>query len=1025
MKIFKTSNQFVVAITFVCAIVLMIVLLCSANTAEAQEVRFNFDNTDALTIDQTIDGIFGDVDVASCGYLYNFDDSADFIYVKFAGDGYAVFNKYTLEMLEYSPFGELPYEEGNSLQYYAGPTYYLRKNKNQFENIVTGQKMDVTHNETIILAQKTREILYNSGVQHEIASIYADSDNFDLTKFGGNNLNVANDSSVPKIDDNNLIVPDNMSGTYIENAYYFLENPMHGDNYEGGNYGNNNSGTCGPVAAQLLLSYNNYYNDRRIIEDRFLYGYDDTTNTVTNLERNPNHCEDPMSMTSYTLGSRSEDTGANSFYSYVVTSIMEPGQYGASAEEVKVGIDKLLEQKLGEEYSCMKIEWSNNNIVLAAPYHKTITSTIDRGNPIIIETSQEFGGDNHFVVGYGYQQYEYPSGDSYTGYIVHYGWDNRNFVWINALWCSGLISLDIYHNHTYAYLGGKYNEEKCTECGYRRYAYDLSDDSFDEVTIIGYDGTMSGDIWLPGTINGKKVNLGNSLFANRTDITSVTITDGLNSIGANTFQGCTSLQSISLPSSLTSIGNGAFYGCSSLSSITIPKDTEQIGANAFQNCTSLKTLTIADGSTFCIIGNSAFQDCPSLNSIITRRTTAISYNAFLGCSALTNITSAENIVGILNAGFANCTNLKSIELPISLRLGYDAFNGCTSLESVTLDTVMIMDDNVFANCPKLTIYVSENTVDVHKLIQSNCVVVSNCVLGEDYAYVISINTANISNVGGKTINNPTRSGYTFAGWYTTADFSGTQYMDLAAAPSGTLYAKWTENACVAAGTLITLADGRQVPVESLTGNEMLLVWNLFTGKFDVAPILFIDSEAAGMYEVVTLAFSDGTTLKVIDEHALWDFDLNEYVFMRSDAAKYIGHWFNKQTYDSDGNMIYTRVQLVGVTVTEEYTSAWSPVTYGHLCFYVNGMLSMPGATTGLINIFEVEPDTMTIDEEQYLADIEMYGLFTYEEFAALYPVPEEIFDAFGGQYLKVAMGKGLLTEDMISILINRYSEFFV
>lgn len=234
-----------------------------------------------------------------------------------------------------------------------------------------------------------------------------------------------------------------------------------------------------------------------------------------------------------------------------------------------------------------------------------------------------------------------------------------------------------------------------------------------------------------------------------------------------------------------------------------------------------------------------------------------------------------------------------------------------------------------------------------------------------------------------------------------------------------------EPACVAAGTLITLADGRQVPVESLTGNELLLVWNLFTGKFDVAPILFIDSEAAGIYEVITLTFSDGTTLKVIDEHALWDFDLNEYVFMRSDAAKYIGHWFNKQTYDSDGNMIYTRVQLVGVTVTEEYTSAWSPVTYGHLCFYVNGMLSMPGATTGLINIFEVDPDTMTIDEEQYLADIETYGLFTYEEFAALYPVPEEIFDAFGGQYLKVAMGKGLLTEDMISILINRYSEFFV
>lgn len=123
-------------------------------------------------------------------------------------------------------------------------------------------------------------------------------------------------------------------------------------------------------------------------------------------------------------------------------------------------------------------------------------------------------------------------------------------------------------------------------------------------------------------------------------------------------------------------------------------------------------------------------------------------------------------------------------------------------------------------------------------------------------------------------------------------------------------------------------------------------------------------------------------------------------------------------------MIYTRVKLTNVTIAAEYTSAWSPVTYGHLCFYVNGMLSMPGATSGLINIFDVNPETMTIDEEQYLADIEEYGLFTYEEFATLYSVPEEVFDAFGGRYLKVAIGKGMITEDMIESLISRYSKFF-
>ena len=230
--------------------------------------------------------------------------------------------------------------------------------------------------------------------------------------------------------------------------------------------------------------------------------------------------------------------------------------------------------------------------------------------------------------------------------------------------------------------------------------------------------------------------------------------------------------------------------------------------------------------------------------------------------------------------------------------------------------------------------------------------------------------------------------------------------------------------CVAEGSMITLADGSQKAVEDLTGEEELLVWNMFTGEFDSAPILFIDSDPENYYEVINLYFSDGTTVKVISEHAFWDVNLNEYVFLRSDAAQYIGHWFNKQTIDENGNMVYTEVQLTNVVVQQEYTSAWSPVTYGHLCYYVNGMLSMPGATTGFINIFEVDPDTMTIDQEAYLEDVEEYGLFTYEEFNALCPIPEAVFNAFNGQYLKVSLGKGIITWEELENLISRYSEFW-
>lgn len=229
--------------------------------------------------------------------------------------------------------------------------------------------------------------------------------------------------------------------------------------------------------------------------------------------------------------------------------------------------------------------------------------------------------------------------------------------------------------------------------------------------------------------------------------------------------------------------------------------------------------------------------------------------------------------------------------------------------------------------------------------------------------------------------------------------------------------------CIAEGSLITLADGSQKAVEELTGDENLLVWNMTTGTFDSAPILFIDSDPYAEYEITHLYFSDGTEVKVIYEHAFWDIDLNEYIFLRSDAARYVGHRFNKQTTDSNGNMIWTAACLTDVEVYTEYTTAWSPVTYGHLCYYVNGMLSMPGATEGLINIFEVDAATMAYDAEAFAADIETYGLYTYEEFSENFPVSETVFEAFNGQYLKVAIGKGLITTEELGTLIDKYAEF--
>lgn len=238
-----------------------------------------------------------------------------------------------------------------------------------------------------------------------------------------------------------------------------------------------------------------------------------------------------------------------------------------------------------------------------------------------------------------------------------------------------------------------------------------------------------------------------------------------------------------------------------------------------------------------------------------------------------------------------------------------------------------------------------------------------------------------------------------------------------------IYLYVTKESCVASGTLITLADGTQKAVEDLDGSEMLLVWNLETGQFDAAPILFVDVHGEMIYDIIHLYFSDGTDVKVIYEHGFWDFDLNKYVYLdEQNADEYIGHWFNKQYTEPNGELAYKRVQLISVAYEQEFTNSWSPVTFKHLCYYVNDLLSVPASTEDFVNFFEVDSLTMRYNQELLSADIEKYGLFTYADFEHL--IPAEIYYAFNGAYMKVAIGKGITSLEGLMKLIETYAKFF-
>ena len=71
----------------------------------------------------------------------------------------------------------------------------------------------------------------------------------------------------------------------------------------------------------------------------------------------------------------------------------------------------------------------------------------------------------------------------------------------------------------------------------------------------------------------------------------VSIPNGVTSIGANAFDWCNHITSVSIPSSITSIGNLAFDQCSRLTSVIIPSSVASLGDKAFAYCSGLTSIT--------------------------------------------------------------------------------------------------------------------------------------------------------------------------------------------------------------------------------------------------------------------------------------------------------------------------------------------------------------------------------------------------------------------------------------------------
>lgn len=223
------------------------------------------------------------------------------------------------------------------------------------------------------------------------------------------------------------------------------------------------------------------------------------------------------------------------------------------------------------------------------------------------------------------------------------------------------------------------------------------------------------------------------------------------------------------------------------------------------------------------------------------------------------------------------------------------------------------------------------------------------------------------------------------------------------------------NPCVTSDTLVMLADGTQKRADQLTYDDQLLVWNFFEGKYDVASAAIIFYHGDDNYKVISLNFEDGTTVKVIGNHAFYDVEENEFVYITEEnAAQYVGDHFVK--VDGDGT---TSVKLVSYEIKEEYTGSYSVYSSVHVNFITEGMFSLtPAPIEGFFDTFTYG-ENMKYDEAQLQADIAKYGLYEYEVFAH-YGVTYEQYVAFNMPYLKFLVGRGDFRFDDILMLLSEY-----
>lgn len=249
-----------------------------------------------------------------------------------------------------------------------------------------------------------------------------------------------------------------------------------------------------------------------------------------------------------------------------------------------------------------------------------------------------------------------------------------------------------------------------------------------------YSGSYSSmaEIVVPATVSyaGKTYRvtaIAAEAFYFNMKTTSVTLPEGLETIGGSAFFFASGIKTLHIPDSVKTIGAMAFNYVSN-AALNIPASIEFIGDSAFSG-SGVVGGDFPEGLTY--IGEKAFLNCKGLTAI-TLPSTVETYgaNIFYGCSNVTYVELPQNMEKIPNGLLWSCTSLKRIYIPSSVReIGNAAFYS-SGLEKLNLpDGLQKIDQWAFCSTKLKEIIIPDSVQTVEYRAFIYCDGVENCVVG--------------------------------------------------------------------------------------------------------------------------------------------------------------------------------------------------------------------------------------------------------------------------------------------------------